>query len=202
MLVLSPTKKCIVKREVFRLQPVRSIRREEPGDLRHVDGSGTAAVSAPVDCLLDLASGRLPSLQVCSLCLYSLSVSVCVSVTLCLCLCLSGSLCACARARARVCVCVSVRVCVFVTGVRSVTVGKGTTEGVHLPAQVVSSSCCLLQESGLSLWVGQQLKAFSHLDRWGMTFVLCYIIAAVTELTSNSATSTLLMPILSSLVSI
>ena len=96
------------------------------------------------------------------------------------------------------CVCV----CVFVTGVRSVTVGKGTTEGVHLPAQVVSSSCCLLQESGLSLLVGQQLKAFSQLDRWGMTFVLCYMTAAVTEVTSNSATSTLLMPIMSSLVSI
>ena len=65
-----------------------------------------------------------------------------------------------------------------------------------------SSCCCLLQESGLSLWVGQQLKAFSHLDRRGMAFVLCYMTAAVTEVTSNSAISTLLMPILSSLVSI
>ena len=59
----------------------------------------------------------------------------------------------------------------------------------------------MLQESGLSLWVGEQLKVFTDLDRWGMAFVLCYITAAVTEVTSNSAISTLLMPILSSLVS-
>ena len=147
MLVMSPTKQCIVKREVFRLQPVRSIRREEPGDLRHVDGSGTAAVSAPVDCLLDLASGRLPSLQVCSLCLYSLSVSVCVSVTLCLCLCLSGSLCACARARACVCVCECACVCVFVTGVRSVTVGRATAQGVFSAGPVGHDLRLVLHDS-------------------------------------------------------
>ena len=76
-----------------------------------------------------------------------------------------------------------------------------STEGVHLPQQLVSSSCCLSQESGLSLWVGEQLKVFSHLNQWSVAFVLCYMTAAVTEVTSNSAISTLLMPILSSLVS-
>ena len=81
--------------------------------------------------------------------------------------------------------------------------GRGTAEGVHSPGQVRSSfPCCLSQESGLSLWVGEQLKTFAHLDRWSMAFILCYITAATTEVTSNSAISTLLMPILSSLVSI
>ena len=41
---------------------------------------------------------------------------------------------------------------------------------------------------------------FSDLGSWGVAFILCYITAATTEVTSNSAISTLLMPILSSLV--
>ena len=50
-----------------------------------------------------------------------------------------------------------------------------STEGVHLPQQLVSSSCCLSQESGLSLWVGEQLKMFTYLDRWDMGFLSLWV---------------------------
>ena len=46
----------------------------------------------------------------------------------------------------------------FVTGVRSVTVGKGTNEGVRFPDR--------WDIGFLSLWVGEQLKVFTDLDRW------------------------------------
>ena len=55
--------------------------------------------------------------------------------------------------------------------------------------------------SGLSAWLGEQLEVFSDVDKWGMLFILCYLTAAMTEVTSNTAISILLLPILSSLVS-
>ncbi|KAK7471714.1 hypothetical protein BaRGS_00035646 [Batillaria attramentaria] len=55
------------------------------------------------------------------------------------------------------------------------------------------------QESGLSLWIGQQFEVFSHLNRYVILFIICYIAAATTEVTSNSAISSLFVPILSSL---
>ncbi|XP_025089144.1 solute carrier family 13 member 2-like isoform X1 [Pomacea canaliculata] len=55
------------------------------------------------------------------------------------------------------------------------------------------------QESGLSQWIGEKLEVFKEVNHWGMLFIICYIAAATTEVTSNSAISTLLMPILSRL---
>ena len=60
---------------------------------------------------------------------------------------------------------------------------------------------CRLQVSGLSEWLGEQLEVFSDIDKWGMLFILCLLTAAMTEVTSNTAISILLLPILSSLVS-
>lgn len=53
--------------------------------------------------------------------------------------------------------------------------------------------------SGLSAWVGQQLIVFKQLDPWFSNFVLCLIVSLATEVTSNSATATLLMPIMAEL---
>ncbi|XP_076473013.1 Na(+)/citrate cotransporter-like [Babylonia areolata] len=53
--------------------------------------------------------------------------------------------------------------------------------------------------SGLSEWIGQQLEVFSDIDKVAMLLVLCYITAAMTEITSNTAISILLLPILSTL---
>lgn len=53
--------------------------------------------------------------------------------------------------------------------------------------------------SGLSAWVGLQLEVLSGVNSWGVLFIICYMTAAMTEVTSNTAISILLMPILSDL---
>ncbi|KAJ8317026.1 hypothetical protein KUTeg_004930 [Tegillarca granosa] len=54
-------------------------------------------------------------------------------------------------------------------------------------------------ESGLSKWVGHKMEVFSDFEPWVMNFVLSCIAAGATEVTSNSATATLLMPIMANL---
>lgn len=49
--------------------------------------------------------------------------------------------------------------------------------------------------------VGCNLKVFTHMDLWVMNLIICLIVAGATEITSNSATATLLMPIMAELVS-
>ncbi|KAK2168613.1 hypothetical protein LSH36_15g02108 [Paralvinella palmiformis] len=53
--------------------------------------------------------------------------------------------------------------------------------------------------SGLSKWIAEGLTVMSNWPAWAMVFVLCLITAFLTEITSNSATCTILMPIMSSL---
>ncbi|XP_033748493.1 solute carrier family 13 member 2-like [Pecten maximus] len=53
--------------------------------------------------------------------------------------------------------------------------------------------------SGLSRWVGCQLRVFNNLEPWIMNLILCLIVAGATEITSNTATATLLMPIMAEL---
>ncbi|XP_076434734.1 Na(+)/citrate cotransporter-like isoform X2 [Babylonia areolata] len=53
--------------------------------------------------------------------------------------------------------------------------------------------------SGLSLWMGQQLSAFGDLDPWLLNLIICTAVAMATEVTSNVATATLLMPIVAEL---
>ena len=57
------------------------------------------------------------------------------------------------------------------------------------------------QVSGLSDWFGEQLATFQHLDPWLINLVICIAVAMATEITSNTATATLLMPIMAELVS-
>lgn len=52
------------------------------------------------------------------------------------------------------------------------------------------------QDSGLSAWLGKMLNNLSDLEPWVLNLVLCIIVAVATEVTSNTATSTLLMPIM------
>ena len=60
---------------------------------------------------------------------------------------------------------------------------------------------CLFKVSGFSTWMGEQLTQFADLDPWLMNLVLCSIVAGVIEITSNTATATLLLPIFGELVS-
>nr|KAG5689113.1 hypothetical protein BaRGS_013874 [Batillaria attramentaria] len=55
------------------------------------------------------------------------------------------------------------------------------------------------QDSGLSLWLGQKLAVFGALDPWLMLLIICYIVTFATEVTSNTAIATLMMPILAQL---
>ncbi|XP_059166025.1 Na(+)/citrate cotransporter-like [Physella acuta] len=55
------------------------------------------------------------------------------------------------------------------------------------------------EKSGLSLWIGTQLSFLSGWNQWGILFIICYLTAALTEVTSNTAIATLLMPIMSQL---
>ncbi|XP_071110832.1 solute carrier family 13 member 2-like [Haliotis cracherodii] len=55
------------------------------------------------------------------------------------------------------------------------------------------------KDSGLSEWLGGKLGVFSHIDPYLMLLILCYIVAFATEVTSNSAIATLIMPIMAQL---
>ncbi|KAL5016144.1 hypothetical protein ScPMuIL_005733 [Solemya velum] len=54
-------------------------------------------------------------------------------------------------------------------------------------------------KSGLSEWVGEGLSVFGNYEPWIMNLIFCLVVASATEVTSNTATATLLMPILGSL---
>ncbi|KAJ8317311.1 hypothetical protein KUTeg_005215 [Tegillarca granosa] len=54
-------------------------------------------------------------------------------------------------------------------------------------------------ESGLSKWVGHKMEVFSDFEPWVLNFVLSCIASGATEVTSNSATATLVMPIVANL---
>lgn len=62
------------------------------------------------------------------------------------------------------------------------------------------SSNIELQKSGLSAFIGEQLEVLGSMPPWAMNIVLTLIIAMLTEVTSNSATTTLILPILANLV--
>ncbi|XP_059143654.1 Na(+)/citrate cotransporter-like isoform X2 [Physella acuta] len=50
--------------------------------------------------------------------------------------------------------------------------------------------------SGLSKWMGEQLMVFQSLNQWVVLLIISYIVCFATEVTSNSAIATLIMPIL------
>ncbi|XP_067655674.1 solute carrier family 13 member 2-like [Haliotis asinina] len=55
------------------------------------------------------------------------------------------------------------------------------------------------EKSGLSQWIGNQLTVFSFMDPSVMNLVLTLLVAAATEVTSNTATASLLLPIMGNL---
>ncbi|ELT88417.1 hypothetical protein CAPTEDRAFT_195705 [Capitella teleta] len=51
-------------------------------------------------------------------------------------------------------------------------------------------------KSGLSEWLGKQLGVFEALSDWSVVLILSFLVAMLTEVTSNTASCTLLMPIM------
>ena len=81
-----------------------------------------------------------------------------------------------------------------------------TSHTVHVvsPLRLIHLLCYLysvLQESGLSLWIGNSLSALGSLSPPLLMLCLCLIVAAATELTTNAATASLILPIIADLVS-
>ena len=54
----------------------------------------------------------------------------------------------------------------------------------------------------MSKTLGENLKVFASYDPWVMNLIFSLIVAAATEVTSNTAMATLLMPILAQVVSL
>ena len=54
--------------------------------------------------------------------------------------------------------------------------------------------------SGLSEWIGEQFSVLGELPVWLVVTIVCVITAFLTEITSNAATCTILMPIVAALV--
>ena len=57
------------------------------------------------------------------------------------------------------------------------------------------------QVSGLSEWVGAQLRQLDAIPSYAIVMCVCIMITIFTEFTSNVATATIFLPILASLVS-
>ena len=56
-------------------------------------------------------------------------------------------------------------------------------------------------QSGLSMWMGEQLQYFSALPTPLLVFLVSFIIAFMTEILTNITAATVLIPILRELVS-
>ncbi|XP_030631981.1 solute carrier family 13 member 2 isoform X2 [Chanos chanos] len=55
------------------------------------------------------------------------------------------------------------------------------------------------ETSGLSLWLGENLEPLKDIPPFAISFVLCLLVAMFTECSSNTATTTLFLPILASM---
>ena len=51
-------------------------------------------------------------------------------------------------------------------------------------------------ETGLTSWIGNQLAGLSSLPLWALILLVCLGITFLTELTSNTATSTIILPVI------
>jgi sodium-dependent dicarboxylate transporter 2/3/5 len=54
-------------------------------------------------------------------------------------------------------------------------------------------------DSGLSLWMGEKLKAIGHLPPVALIFIIALFMSFLTEITSNTATTQILLPVLAGL---
>lgn len=55
------------------------------------------------------------------------------------------------------------------------------------------------QESGLAQWIGEKLSFFSGMSTLLMIFCICLVVTFLTEITSNTATTTMMIPVLGSM---
>lgn len=58
------------------------------------------------------------------------------------------------------------------------------------------------QKSGLSEDVGSLFNDLQHLPVWVLTLLLCFITGVITNVTSNTATATIFLPVVATLVSL
>ncbi|KAG7269398.1 hypothetical protein CRUP_015436 [Coryphaenoides rupestris] len=56
------------------------------------------------------------------------------------------------------------------------------------------------EKSGLSIWLGESLAPLESIPAAGISILLCLLVATFTECSSNTATTTLFLPILASMV--
>uniref|UniRef100_A0A3B4DDD0 Solute carrier family 13 member 2 n=1 Tax=Pygocentrus nattereri TaxID=42514 RepID=A0A3B4DDD0_PYGNA len=54
--------------------------------------------------------------------------------------------------------------------------------------------------SGLSLWLGKTLESLKNIPPVALSFLLCFVIAMLTEICNNAVISTVLLPVLASMV--
>ena len=57
------------------------------------------------------------------------------------------------------------------------------------------------EQSGLSDWMSDKLSLLEVLPSWAIVLVVCIMTTIITEVASNSATCTILMPVLAKMVS-
>ncbi|MBB6682298.1 anion permease, partial [Aequorivita sp. 609] len=55
------------------------------------------------------------------------------------------------------------------------------------------------EASGLSLWLGQSLAPLQSIPPFAISLILCLLVGTFTECSSNTATTTLFLPILASM---
>jgi len=56
-----------------------------------------------------------------------------------------------------------------------------------------------IKESGLSLWFGERLSGVTSLSPYIIILIICLVITFLTELTSNTATTEMILPVLAGL---
>uniref|UniRef100_A0A1I8ALT0 Solute carrier family 13 member 1 n=1 Tax=Steinernema glaseri TaxID=37863 RepID=A0A1I8ALT0_9BILA len=56
-----------------------------------------------------------------------------------------------------------------------------------------------VRESGLSDWIGEQMKSITTLPEWVFVLISCAMITALTEFSSNVATASIFLPLLSTI---
>ena len=76
------------------------------------------------------------------------------------------------------------------------TMHKKQPWGTHLLIGGGFALAAAVTESGLAAWIGLQLEVFEALPGWAMVTVLSFLVTFLTNVTSNTAMCTLLMPIM------
>lgn len=70
-------------------------------------------------------------------------------------------------------------------------------------SDVLFSTLCLylVKKSGLSTWLGESLVPLQSIPPYAISILMSLLVAMVTECSSNTATTTLFLPVLASMVS-